>query len=150
MSTIPLVILGLVALGEATFDSDLWQVVDGPIGTVTTTKSRLFAVGAEEIFSPVGFDSLGAQGMEERYTVPLVVSVTLSGADTLPMARSEAFAALDDYCDALLAGDRRLGLGAQGVLNVVPTADRRLEQAATANGRFVAVRFGAEVYAQLV
>jgi hypothetical protein len=62
----------------------------------------------------------------------------------------EAFAAHEQIRDALLAGDRRLGLTAQGVLSVEPTSERRIQQFATENGRSVAIRFGVDVYAQLI
>lgn len=149
MSTISAVISALVALGEATLNGDEWQTIDGPANAVTTTKPRVFAIADEEIVSPTDFDSLGGPGMSERYTVPLVISVSLPGADTLAQARTEAFAAHEDLRDALLSGDRRLGLTAQGVLDVVPTSERRVQQFASDNGRSVAVRWGVDVYAQL-
>lgn len=150
MSTIPAVIAALVALGEATLDGGEWSIVDGPVGTVTTIKDRVFAIADTEIVSPTGYDSLGGYGMAERYMVPLVLSVSLPGADTLALARAEAFAAHEDIRDALLGGtDRSLGLSAEGVLDVVPTAERRVQQFASENGRSVAVRWGVDVYAQL-
>jgi hypothetical protein len=155
MSTIPAVIAALKTLAEATLTSpppNDWQVIDGPATTETVWKQRMLVIADEEILSPTDFDSLGAFGMEERYTVPLLLSVSLPGPDSLPTCRTEAFAAHELIRDALLgaAADRRLGLTAQGVLNVVPTGERRIQQFATETGRSVAIRFGVDVYAQLI
>lgn len=151
MSSIPAVIAALVTLAEATLDPEVWLVIDGPANSVTTTRDRVLAVGDEEISSPTSPDSYAAASMSERYTVPLVVSVSLSGPDTLPTARVEAIAAYEAVCAAVLdVLDRDLGLGVQGVVDVVPATERRVQQFATAEGRSVAVRFGVQVYAQLI
>jgi hypothetical protein len=150
VSTIPAVIAALVAVGEATFNGDEWQTIDGPANSVTTTRDRVFAVADEEIVSPTDADSYGAGSLAERYTVPLVASVSLPGPDTLATARLEAFTAYEDFCGAVLAAPgRNLGLGGQGVIDVVPTSERRIQQFANENGRSVAVRFGVDVYAHL-
>lgn len=148
MSTIPAVISALVALVESTLDTDAWQITDGPPDVETQRAQRLVAVGDDEIISPTDFDSLGASGMSERYTVPWTVSVNLPGADTLPTARAEALAAHEEIREAILqVGD--LGLAAQGVLSALPTADRRVQQFAVPEGRSAAIRSGLDVIAQL-
>jgi hypothetical protein len=150
VSTVPAVIAALVALGEATLSLDDWQVIDGPLGTVTTPRERLLLVGDTEIVSPAEFDSYGGASQAERYTLPLLVSVTLTGFDTLPAARTEAFTAHEEIRDAILASPgRNLGLTAQSVVDVFPSVERRVQQFATENGRSVAIRFGVDVYAQL-
>lgn len=149
MSTIPAVIAALVALGQATLDGELWETIDGPIETVTTAAQRLLLVGDAEIISPTDFDSLGSSGMSERYTVPLLISVSLPGPDSLITARTQAFATHEEIRDAIL-NSPSLGLVAQGVLSAFPTSERRVQQYATPEGRSVAIRFGLDVYAQLV
>jgi hypothetical protein len=149
MTTIPAVIAALVSLGEATLDGDEWQTIDGPANTVTTIKDRVFAVAAEEIVSPTDYDSLGGS-QSERYMVPLIISVSLPGPDTLAAARVAALAAHDDLREAIVNADpRNLGLGSEGVVDVYPTPERRVQQFANENGRSVAIRWGVDVYASL-
>jgi hypothetical protein len=40
-------------------------------------------------------------------------------------------------------------LTAQGVVDVYPSSERRIQQFANENGRSVAVRFGVDIYAQI-
>ena len=149
MSTIPAVVAALVTLARATLDQTAWQVIDGPPGVVTSTRDRVFLVGDDEITSVTEWNDLAAVTMDDRYSVPLRVSIALPGADTLPTCRVEALAAYEAVRDAVLASPgRNLGLGGQGVLEVV-VAGCRVSQLAVENGRAVEVRFFAQVYAEL-
>lgn len=152
MSTIPAVVAALVALGEATLSLDEWQVIDGPVGAVTAAMPRVLLVGDEEIVSATDFNNVAASEMDDRYTVPLLVSVTLPGADSLPVCRVDALAAYEDIRDAVLAPAlaRNLGLGAQNVLEAVVTGERRVQPYAMPEGRSVTVRFYVSIWAQLI
>jgi hypothetical protein len=148
MSTIPAVIAALKALVEATLDTSAWQIVDGPPDVDTQKAQRLVAIGDDDIVSPTDFDSMAAQGMAERYAVPMTVSVNLPGPESLIISRAEALAAHEEIREAVLATPS-LGLVAQGVLSAFPTSERRIQQFATPEGRSAAIRFGIDIYAQL-
>jgi hypothetical protein len=151
MSTVPAVIAALVALGEATLDIDEWQVIDGPLESVTTARPRLLLVGDEDIVSDTQFNNLAASETDDRYTVPLLVSVGLPGADSLAIARTEAMDTYEAIRDAVLnAPGRNLGLSAQGVLEAVVTGERRVTPYARPEGRACDVRFFVNIWAQLI
>jgi hypothetical protein len=149
MSTIPAVLAALVTLVEATLSTDEWQIVDGPPDAETQRAQRLVTIGEDDIVSPTDFDSMAAQGMAERYTIPMTVSVALPGPESLIVCRTEALAAHEAIREAVLATPS-LGLVAQGVLSAFPTGERRIQQFATPEGRSAAIRFGIDVYAQLI
>jgi hypothetical protein len=150
VSSVGAVVAALVALGEATLDGDEWSVIDGPANTVTTVRDRVLAVGADEIVSLDDADSYAGASFAERYTVPLIISVSLPGPDALAAARVEALAVHEEFYNAVRdSPGRNLGLSAEGVIDVFPTSERRIQQFANENGRSVAVRFGVDVYSQI-
>jgi hypothetical protein len=149
VSTIPAAIAALVTLVEATVDTVAWQITDGPPDTEAQRAQRLISVGDDEIASPTDFDSMAAQGMAERYMIPMTVSVALPGPESLIVCRTEALAAHEAIREAVLATPS-LGLVAQGVLSAFPTSERRIQQFATPEGRSAAIRFGIDIYAQLI
>jgi hypothetical protein len=149
VSTVPAVLVALKALGEATLDTDEWQFVDGPLGTVTASKSRVLLIGDDEIVSDLTYNDLASLGMDDQYRVPLLISVGLSGPDSLIMCRDAALAAFDELRDAV-QGLFNLGLHAQGVHKAVVTGERRIRQLTGPEGRTCEVRFYVEVFAQLI
>jgi hypothetical protein len=119
VSSVGAVVAALVNLGEATLDGDEWQVIDGPANTVTTVRDRVLAVGADEIVSLDDADSYAGASFAERYTVPLIISVSLPGPDALAAARVEALAVHEEFYNAVRdSPGRNLGLSAEGVIDV--------------------------------
>jgi hypothetical protein len=136
VSTVLAVWDALVALGQTTLSG--FQVVEGPPDSVSTLGAKVLIVGDGEI---VSLNPLAVETASETYEMPLVISVSLPGADM----RAPISAALDAY--ALMESAIR-GLSVQGVLRVVP-GDWRMQTASDSNGRSAAVKFGVRVYAQI-
>jgi hypothetical protein len=137
MSTVPAVVAALVTLAEATFDSDDWQVIDGPANTVTTVKQQVIAIGHEPIVT--------TRSLTDQYTVPCLVSVALPGPDSLPTARTAAIGAYESLRAAIRAQE---DLNTAGAIRVQVADEHELQQFADEQVRSAAIRFGVFVMAQ--
>jgi hypothetical protein len=127
------------------------QVIDGPADTTTTLSGRVLTVGARIIDATREQDSMTLAALAEIYTVEMVHSVTLVGADTLDDAVTQAladYAAVEESIRKFAAGPD-LGLDASGVLQVFPAAGFEVEKFAIPEGRSASVRWGVRVYAQV-
>lgn len=129
----------------------LTQVIDGPREAVTTMTERVLTVGARIYDASREDDSMDGSTSAEQYTVEMVNSVSLAGADTLDDAVALVLA---DYAQAEqyireYPGGQELGLLAGGVLQVAPSRDFELVKRADENGRHAALRWGVRIYAQV-
>ncbi len=146
MSTsIPTVLAALVTLGQATLTG--WQVINGPLGSVTTTTGRLLVVGEGDVTGRRDLDGMSLDTTLEAYVLSLVANVDLPGtdqqaADTLALA---AYAAMETAVRGYPGGPT---LGLPGVVQALPTGDFALMRKADENGRHAAVRFTVAVLAQ--
>lgn len=146
MSTVGPVLTALAALGTATLPT--FQVVTGSITSVSMLTGNVLALGAEPITGTSDLDSMDLATRVERYTVPIIVSVSLPGPDTEDAAITAAMTAYAALEQAIreYPGGPNLGLG-EGV-NVIPTGGFSLQPTATDAGRQAAVRFSVAVLAQ--
>lgn len=144
-STIPAVLAALVTLGQATLPD--WQVINGPLGSVTTTGGRLLMVGEGDVTGRRDLDSMSLGTTSEQYVVSMVANVDLPGTDqtAADSAAMAAYTALEAAV-RLFPGGPTLGLSV--VLQALPTGDFSLTRIADENGRHAAVRFTILVYAQ--
>jgi hypothetical protein len=141
VSTIPTVKAQLVSVLTAALPST--QIIYGP--PVPPLPPRVLAVG--KAIGTRELDSLSLETTAEQYTVELIASVSLSGADQ--QAADELV--LADYAAAELAiREHPSGpsLGLSGTVHVLPTGEFELSEQADDNGRHAAVRFSVSVYAQ--
>jgi hypothetical protein len=151
MTTIPAVMAALAALANATLNTDIWQAINGPSTSVTTTKNHLVTIGGEDegVGGTRELNSMGVDTTEEQYLVPVVISADLAGTDQL-LADDAVLDAYEAYEQAIreYPAGPNLGLAASGVLKALPTGDFRLMRRATGETRSAAVRFYVSVYAQ--
>jgi hypothetical protein len=147
VSSIPAVLAALTTLGVATLLNS--QVINGPRATVTTTDDRLLIVGEEVTSGQRDLDSMAIGTTSEQYTVSLAVSADVPGTDqTAADALELAVFAAMELAIREYPGGPNLGLGAQGVLSVLPTGAFELKRIASADGRHAAVKWSVAVYAQ--
>jgi hypothetical protein len=151
MTSIPIVLAALETLGGTVLTAPDTQIINGSFSSVTTTTGRVFVIGGDPELPIIGtrvLDSMSGRTTREDYVVPLVTSASLPGTDQT-LADLQA---ISDYQAIELAvreyAGGALGLGAQGVMNVLPTGEFSLSRFATENGRSSAVRFSVRVQAQ--
>ncbi len=145
MTTIPAVLAALTALAADTLPG--WQIINGPVGSVTTTGSQLVLVGDEIIPGRRDLDSMSLETSSEQYTVPMMVNVDIAGTDQL-QADGLALAAYESLERAIREHPAGPTLGLPGVLQALPLDDFSLRRQADENGRHAAVRFSVFILAQ--
>ena len=146
MSSVPAVLAALVTLATATLPNS--QVINGGIGTATTTTGRFLLVGDDEILIERQFDSMSNVTFSEEYVVPLTVGADLPGTDQAA-ADTQALADYETFLQAVADHPQGPTLGLGDGVSVLPVGSHRFVRLADENGRHAAVRFGVRVYSQL-
>ena len=145
-STIGPVLAALATLGTATLPT--FQVVSGSDASAALLTGRVLAVADQPVTGTSALDSMDVGTRTEQYVVPLVVAVSLPGADTQSAAITaamDAYAAMESAIREYPGGPN-LGLG-EGV-NAMPVGGFEMRPTATEQGRRPAVRFSVAVFAQ--
>ena len=144
MSTVPEVLAALAAMGAATLPTGA-QVIAGDLGSVTTTRGRLFLVGDQEFEILWEFDSLGGVTVTEHFVVPCAVVADVQTPEQA-IADAQAWADFEALHTAIEA-DPTLGLSGTFSLNAAVVGPGTFRRLGDSEGRHSLVRFGVDVFA---
>jgi len=142
VSTVPAVKAALVTLFTPAL-SDA-QVVYGPRGTATETKSKVIAVG--NVTGLFGVAALNLRRSED-YVIQVTASATLASPGTQRDA-TEAATALWVAAEAVVRNPPGGSLGVAGVQSVQLTGEFDLVEGLDGDGHDTTIRFGIRVRAQ--
>lgn len=146
MTTLPVVLTALTELAKATLGAD-WQVINGPVRSITVTKERMLLIGDEPVSGRRDLDSMSLLTTAEQYTVPLVANVDLPGTDQ-GAADAAALAAYEAIEAAVRTHPDGPNLGLGDSIQALPTGEFSLQRQADDDGRHAAVRFSIFIFAQ--
>lgn len=145
MSSVPAVKSALIpilaAALPATATLPASQVIYGPIESVATAKPRVISIGGA--VGTRDMSDLALTTATERYTIALLVSVSLPGYQQ-QLADEVALADYEAACDAITAAGPDLGLG--NGASICPDGQFELTETSTENGRAAQVLFGVSVF----